>query len=66
LCDSTQLIGPPTTVRAARTLRRRLLHIAGRLTRDGRSWTLHLPPRCPWHGDYISALAHIRELPTIA
>ena len=60
----TQLIGlPDTTVRAARTLRRRLLTIAGRLTRHGRSWTLHLPARWPWHGDYIAALARIRALP---
>jgi hypothetical protein len=60
----TQLIGlPDTTVRAARTLRRRLITIAGRLTRHGRSWTLHLPARWPWHGDHISALARIRALP---
>jgi Transposase DDE domain group 1 len=60
----TQLIGlPDTTVRAARTLRRRLLQISGRLTRHGRSWTLHLPARWPWHGDYISALARIRAPP---
>jgi hypothetical protein len=60
----TQLIGlPDTTVRAARTLRRRLLQVAGRLTRHGRSWTLHLPARWPWHGDYITALARIRALP---
>jgi Transposase DDE domain group 1 len=60
----TQLIGlPDTTIRAARTLRRRLIAIAGRLTRHGRSWTLHLPARWPWHGDYISALARIRALP---
>jgi len=60
----TQLIGlPDTTVRAARTLRRRLITIAGRLTRHGRSWTLHLPARWPWHGDYLSALARIRALP---
>jgi hypothetical protein len=60
----TQLIGlPDTTVRAARTLRRRLITIAGRLTRHGRSWTLHLPTRWPWHADYISALARIRALP---
>ena len=63
----TQLIGlPDTTVRAARTLRRRLLALAGRLTRHGRSWTLHLPARWPWHGDYITALARIRALPTAA
>jgi Transposase DDE domain group 1 len=60
----TQLIGlPDSTVRAARTLRRRLLTIAGRLTRHGRSWTLHLPARWPWHGDYLAALARIRVLP---
>jgi len=60
----TQQVGlPNTTVRAARTLRRRLITIAGRLTRHGRSWTLHLPARWPWHGDYISALARIRALP---
>jgi hypothetical protein len=60
----TQVIGlPDSTVRAARTLRRRLLQIAGRLTRHGRAWTLHLPARWPWHGDYITALARIRALP---
>jgi Transposase DDE domain group 1 len=60
----TQLIGlPDSTVRAARTLRRRWLQIAGRLTRHGRRWTLHLPARWPWHGDYLSALARIRALP---
>ena len=46
--------------------RRRLLQVAGRLTRHGRSWTLHLPARWPWHGDYISALARIRALPAAA
>lgn len=60
----TQLIGlPDTTIRAARTIRRRLLQIAGRLTRHGRSWTLHLPARWPWHGDYLDALNRIRALP---
>jgi hypothetical protein len=60
----TQLIGlPDSTVRAARTLRRRMLQIAGRLTRHARGWTLHLPARWPWHGDYLAALARIRALP---
>ena len=63
----TQLIGlPNTTTRAARTLRRRLLQIPGRLTRHARGWTLHLPARWPWHGDYITALNRIRELPAAA
>ncbi len=60
----TQLLGlPETTVRAARTLRRRLLSIPGRLTRHARGWTLHLPARWPWHGDYLGALNRIRALP---
>jgi len=60
----TQLLGlPDTTVRAARTLRRRLLQVPGRLTRHARGWTLHLPARWPWHGDYLDALNRIRALP---
>jgi hypothetical protein len=63
----TQLLGlPDTTVRTARTLRRRLLQLPGRLTRHARGWTLHLPARWPWHGDYISALNRIRALPAVA
>ena len=63
----TQLLGlPDTTVRAARTLRRRLLQVPGRLTRHARGWTLHLPARWPWHGDYITALTRIRALPAAA
>jgi Transposase DDE domain group 1 len=63
----TQLLGlPDTTVRAARTLRRRLLAVPGRLTRHARGWTLHLPARWPWHGDYINALNRIRALPAAA
>jgi len=63
----TQLLGlPDTTTRAARTLRRRLLSIPGRLTHHARGWTLHLPARWPWHGDYINALNRIRALPATA
>jgi hypothetical protein len=63
----TQLLGlPATTVRAARTLRRQLLSIPGRLTSHARAWTLHLPARWPWHGDYINALNRIRALPAAA
>ncbi|MDQ3742155.1 MAG: IS1380 family transposase, partial [Actinomycetota bacterium] len=62
----TQLLGlPDTTIRAARTLRRRLLQVPGRLTRHARGWTLHLPARWPWHNDYTRALKRIRALPGI-
>jgi hypothetical protein len=62
----TSVIGlPGQTVRAARTLRRRLLALPGRLTRTARRWTLHLP-RWPWQHDFIRALARIRALPAAA
>jgi hypothetical protein len=51
------------TVRVARTMRRRLLQIPGRLTCTGRQWTLHLPARWPWQGDFTRALTRIRALP---
>jgi hypothetical protein len=58
------LIGlPGATVRAARTVRRRLLTLPGRLTTSARRWTLHLPARWPWQADFIHALARIRALP---
>ncbi len=60
----TQQLGlPTTTVRAARTLRRRLLSLPGRLTTHARGWTLHLPARWPWQEDYLTALENIRGLP---
>jgi hypothetical protein len=63
----TQLLGlPATTLRAARTLRRRLIQVPGRLTRHARGWTLHLPSRWPWHDDYTRALNRIRALPSPA
>jgi hypothetical protein len=60
----TALIGlPDETIRTARTLRRRLLQIPGRLTHSARQWTLHLPARWPWQGDFTRALARLRALP---
>jgi hypothetical protein len=57
---------PGRTVRVARTLRRRLLAIPGRLTRSARRWTLHLPARWPWRQDFIDALTRIRAIPAAA
>jgi Transposase DDE domain group 1 len=63
----TELLGlPGAVVRAARTVRRRLLALPGRLTRHARGWTLHLPARWPWQGDFEAALARIRALPAAA
>jgi hypothetical protein len=54
---------PGQTIRAARTLRRRLLALPGRLTRTARRWTLHLPARWPWQDAFVEALTRIRALP---
>jgi hypothetical protein len=59
----TAVVGlPGRTVRVARTVRRRLLAIPGRLTRSARRWTLHLPARWPWQREFIEALTRIRAL----
>jgi hypothetical protein len=63
----TGVIGlPGKTVRTARTLRRRLLSLPGRLTKSARSFTLHLPARWPWERDFIEALTRIRALTAVA
>jgi hypothetical protein len=54
------------TPRAARTLRRRLFALPGRLTTTARRQTLHLPARWPWQHDFIEALTRIRALPAAA
>jgi hypothetical protein len=59
----TQILAlPNTTVRTARTLRRRLFTIPGRLIRTARRWTLRMPARWPWAEDFLAALARIRAL----
>jgi hypothetical protein len=64
LLRQTSVLGlPGRTIRAARTLRRRLLTMPGRLTRSARRWTLHLPARWPWQQDFTAALARLRALP---
>lgn len=63
----TQLLGlSDATVRAARTLRRWLIALPGRLTSHARGFTLHLPARWPWRAAFTEALARIRALPAAA
>lgn len=61
----TQLLGAPqvTSLVNAKTFRRRLLTIPGRLTRSARRWTLHLPARWPWQHVFEDTLGRIRALP---
>jgi hypothetical protein len=54
---------PDQTIRTARTLRRRLLTVPGRLTRHGRRTMLRMPARWPWATDFLAALIRLRALP---
>ena len=47
----------------AKTLRRRLLALPGRLTRSARRRLLHLPAGWPWAAQFLHALARLRALP---
>jgi hypothetical protein len=47
----------------AKTLRRTLLALPGRLTRSARRFTLHLPARWPWAHTFTMALARLRCIP---
>jgi hypothetical protein len=59
----TSLIGlPDTTLPTARTLRRRLLTVPGRIVRTGRAVTLRLPAHWPWHTQFLTALARLRAV----
>ena len=53
----TTLIGlPDTVIPTARTLRRRLLTVPGRITRTARTVTLRMPARWPWETQFLTAL----------
>jgi hypothetical protein len=53
LLRRTELLGAPgKIIRAARTVRRRLLAMPGRLTTHAAQWTLHLPARWPCQQDF--------------
>jgi Transposase DDE domain group 1 len=47
----------------AKTLRRRLLSLPGRLTRSARRRRLHLPTDWPWAQAFTGALLRLRAIP---
>jgi hypothetical protein len=62
----TTLIGLPDTILpTARTLRRRLLTVPGRITRTARTVTLRMPARWPWETQFLTALERLRALPPL-
>jgi len=63
----TELLGHAADIiRAARTVRRRLFALPGRLTTHAARWTLHLPARWPHQQAFTQALERIRALPAAA
>ena len=62
----TTLIGlPDTVIPTARTVRRRLLTVPGRLTRTARTVTLRMPARWPWETQFLTTLERLRALPPL-
>jgi hypothetical protein len=62
----TTLIGlPDTVIPTARTLRRRLLNVPGRITRTARQVTLRMPARWPWRTQFLTALERLRAIPAL-
>ena len=59
----TARIGLGEQIVTTKTLRRRVLALARRLTRSARRLTLHLPDRWPWEEQFSCALARLRAIP---
>ena len=59
----TARIGLGQQIVTTKTLRRRVLALAGRITRSARRLTLHLPRRWPWEEQFSRALARLRAIP---
>jgi len=60
------LVERPTGPIVAQTIRRRYLTLPGRITRNARRSTLHLPARWPWRESFTQALARLRAMPLLA
>jgi hypothetical protein len=62
----TTRLGLGAGIITAKTLRRRLFGLVGRLTRSARRVTLHLPARWPWASEFTAALTRLRATPLLA
>ena len=59
----TVRIGLREGTATAKTLRRRVFALVGRITRSARRITLHLPQRWPWKTQFSRAMARLRAIP---
>ena len=62
---ATQIGLPDRPTQTARSRRRQLLQIPGRLVSTGRRWTLRMPARWPWQTEFHTILDRIRALPAL-
>ena len=62
----TARIGLGAGIVTAKTLRRRLFGLVGRLTRSARRVRLHLPAGWPWAAEFAIALERLRAIPLLA
>jgi hypothetical protein len=62
----TARLGLGAGIITAKTLRRRLFALAGRITRSARRTMLHLPVDWPWAAEFTAALARFQALPLLA
>ena len=62
----TARLGLGAGIVTAKTLRRRLFSLAGRITRSARRETIHLSTDWPWRAEFSMALARLRAIPLIA
>ena len=60
----TTVIGPARRIHA-RTLRRRLLSVPGRITRTARTVTLRMPARWPWETQFLTSLERLLAVPAL-
>ena len=66
LCRWTGIIALPGPIRTARTIRNRLIALAGTLVNRSGTPTLRLPTDWPWAQQFLQAIATIRALPAAA
>ena len=62
----TARLGLGAGIVTAKTMRRRLFSLVGRITPSARRLTLHLPARWPWATAFTAALARLRAIPLLA
>jgi hypothetical protein len=63
---TTRIGLPDTVIPTARSLRRRLLSVPGRITRTARTVTLRMPARWPWETDFLTVLERLRAVPPLS